>query len=405
MKNNINKKPYLYKKISFCDEENRFFTLKNIEDLNKMNSALLITYDKEDSIKEAKGLCDAAGYQIVDIVTQRFLKKPKFGISGGVLERVEEISERLRPDVIVFDEILKPSQNYNLASILHREILDREALILEIFENRASSAESKLQVKLAQLRYEMARAKEKVRLSSMGEQPGFMGIGKFEVDVYYNDIKHRMQTIRTKLEKAGKQRELHRQGRKRMGFKIISLAGYTSAGKTSLFNKMTGETRDQSKELFTTLSTTTRRITINQEPYLISDTVGFISKLPAYMIDAFKSTLEELKYTDIIIVVIDISDSLFELKKKFASCMRTLSELGVEKNKMVFALNKIDLVERNEIEEKIDVLNLAENKKVIPVSAATGQNLKQLKEMIMNIVENQNTYFSDKLGVENRFGN
>ena len=197
---------------------------------------------------------------------------------------------------------------------------------------------------------------KKVRLSSMGEQPGFMGIGKFEVDVYYNDIKHRMQTIRSKLE-FGKQRELHRQGRKRMGFKTISLAGYTSAGKTSLFNKMTGETRDHSKELFTTLSTTTRRITINQEPYLISDTVGFISKLPAYMIDAFKSTLEELGHTDMIIVVIDISDSLLELKKKFSSCMRTLSELGVEKNKMVFALNKIDLVENSEIDEKINMLN------------------------------------------------
>ena len=189
-------------------------------------------------------------------------------MSGGVLEKLEELSEKLRPDVIVFDEILKPSQNYNIASVLHKEVLDREALILEIFESRASSAESKLQVKLAQLRYEMSRAKEKVRLSNMGEQPGFMGIGKFEVDVYYNDIKHRMQTVRSKLEKAGKQRELHRQGRKRMGFKIISLAGYTSSGKTTLFNKMTGETKAESKELFTTLSTTIRRVTINREPFL-----------------------------------------------------------------------------------------------------------------------------------------
>ena len=103
----------------------------------------------------------------------------------------------------------------------------------------------------------------------MGEQPGFMGIGKFEVDVYHNDIKHRMQTVRSKLKKAGKQRELHRQGRKRMGFKIISLAGYTSAGKTTLFNKMTGEEKAESKELFQqTLSTTTRRVTINQETIL-----------------------------------------------------------------------------------------------------------------------------------------
>ena len=355
-----------------------------------MSSAILITYDKKDMINEAKGLCDAAGYEILHTITQKYLKKPKYGISGGILERLEEISEKLRPDVIIFDEILKPSQNYNLASVLHKEVLDRESLILEIFENRASSAESKLQVKLAQLRYEMARAKEKVRLSSMGEQPGFMGIGKFEVDVYYNDIKHRMYSIRSKLEKAGKQRELHRQGRKRMGFKTISLAGYTSAGKTTLFNKATGETKSQSDELFTTLSTTTRRITINQKPFLIADTVGFISKLPAYMIEAFKSTLEELRYTDIIILVIDISDSIFELKKKFASCMRTLNELEVENNKIIYALNKIDLIENEDIEQKIKILNLQENKKTVLISSKSGKNINQLKELIKNVIENKN---------------
>jgi len=367
-----------------------------------MNSAILITYDKEDAVNEAKGLCDAAGYQVVHIIKQKFLKKPKYGISGGVLEELEELAGKLRPDVIIFDEILKPSQNYNLATVLHREILDREALILEIFESRSSSAESKLQVKLAQLRYEMSRAKEKVRLSSMGEQPGFMGIGKFEVDVYYNDIKHRMKTVRSKLEKAGKQRELHRQGRKRMGFKTISLAGYTSAGKTTLFNKMTGESKTQSKELFTTLSTTTRRVTINQEPFLISDTVGFISKLPAYMIDAFKSTLEELKYADIIIVVIDINDSFLELKKKFASCMRTLSELDVEKDRMIYALNKADLLEDKEINEKVDILALIENKKWLSVSAKTGNNVKKVKELIKDIIENKNPYKAKKenFGVE-----
>jgi len=373
-----------------------------------MNSAILITYDREDAINEAKGLCDAAGYQIVHTITAKFLQKRKYGISGGILEQLEELSEKLRPDVIVFDEILKPSQNYNLASVLHKEVLDREALILEIFESRASSAESKLQVKLAQLRYEMSRAKEKVRLSNMGEQPGFMGIGKFEVDVYYNDIKHRMQTVRSKLEKAGKQRELHRQGRKRMGFQIISLAGYTSSGKTTLFNKMTGETKAESKELFTTLSTTMRRVTINQEPFLISDTVGFISKLPAYMIDAFKSTLEELKHTDVIIVVIDISDSIFELKKKFASCMRTLSELGIDQDRMVYALNKEDLIKSEDIENKVDILNLSENKKWISVSAKTGNNVNQLKELLRDILTSKNSPKFEKnvlKGEEKVFGN
>lgn len=352
-----------------------------------MSSAVLITYDKPDALNEAAGLCDAAGYDIIHTIRQSFLGHPKYGINKEALEGIKQITQSSKPDVIVYDEILKPVQNYNLASVLHTEILDRETLILEIFERRASSTESKLQVKLAQFRYEMARAKERVRLSSMGEQPGFMGIGKFGVDVYYNDIKHRMQTVRSKLEKAGKQRELHRQGRKRLGFKTVSLAGYTSAGKTTLFNAMTGESRARGKELFTTLSTTTRRMSVSQEPFLISDTVGFISKLPAYMIDAFRSTLEELVYSDIVVVVVDISDAASNLKKKFSSCMITLDELGVEEDRIIFALNKSDLVESG-MQEKIDALDLGDERWAT-VSASTGSNMACLKDLIMNTISRQ----------------
>ncbi len=354
-----------------------------------MKTAILITYDKEDAVNEATALCDSAGYQVSQIIRQKFLKRPKYGISEEIMERLEDDAKKIRPDVIVYDEILKPSQNYNLASKLHRNILDREALILEIFESRASSSESQLQVKLAQMRYEMSRAKEKVRLAKMGEQPGFLGIGKFEVDVYYNDIRHRMETVKSKLKKAGKQRELHRQSRKRMGFKTISLAGYTSAGKTTLFNKLTGEQREKSDELFTTLSTTVRRVTIKQKPFLISDTVGFISKLPAYMIEAFKSTLEELLYSDLVVVVIDVSDSMFDLKKKFKSCKKTLNEIGVEQDRIVYALNKADLLDKDEILEKVEYLGLSENKKWIPVSAKTGQNTKEFKELVKNVIDSQ----------------
>ena len=137
-----------------------------------MDKAILITYDKEDAVNEAKGLCEAAGYEVVHTIQQNYLQKPKYGISGGVLEQLQEIANKIRPDVIVFDEILKPSQNYNLATELQREVLDREGLILEIFESRASSAESKLQVKLAQLRYEMVRAKEKFVLPTWENNQG-----------------------------------------------------------------------------------------------------------------------------------------------------------------------------------------------------------------------------------------
>ena len=354
-----------------------------------MKTAILITYDEEDVISEAIALCDSAGYRVPHIIKQKFLKRQKFGISEEIVTRLEEIVKKYRADVIVFDEILKPSQNYNLASKLHKNILDREALILEIFESRASSSESKLQVKLAKMRYEMFRAKEKVRLAKKGEQPGFLGIGKFGVDVYYNDIKHRMKTVKSKLKKAGKQRELHRQARKRHDFKMISLAGYTSAGKTTLFNKLTGEQRQEGDELFTTLTTMIRRFTIKNKVFLISDTVGFISKLPAYMIEAFKSTLEELLYVDIVILIIDVNDSLFTLKKKFVSCKKTLSEIGVEQDNIVYVFNKADLQNKNEIFEKIEYLGLTGSKKWIPVSAKTGQNTKQLKEFIENVTESR----------------
>ena len=307
-----------------------------------MKSCILVTYFDDDSVSEAEGLCEAAGCKILHLIKQEFLSSPKFGLSAGKIDDLKNIVTKMRPDVIVFDEILKPSQNYNLAAELKIQVLDRESLILEIFESRATSTESKMQVKLAQLRYEMSRAREKVRLSKMGEQPGFMGIGKFEVDVYYNDIKHRMVSIKSKLQKAGKQRELHRQSRKRIGFKTISLAGYTSAGKTTLFNIITGEKKEEDPKLFTTLTTTVRKFKIDRDWALISDTVGFISKLPAYLIEAFKSTLEELVFTDVVIIIIDATDKNKELKKKFSSCYKTLMELGVKRQNMLFAFNKTE---------------------------------------------------------------
>jgi len=347
-----------------------------------LKSCILITYYDDDSVSEAEGLCEAAGCKILHLIKQEFLSSPKFGLSGGKIDDLKNLVTKMRPDVIVFDEVMKPSQNYNLAAELKIQVLDRESLILEIFESRSTSTESKMQVKLAQLRYEMSRAREKVRLSKMGEQPGFMGIGKFEVDVYYNDIKNRMVSVRAKLQKAGKQRELHRQSRKRIGFKTISLAGYTSAGKTTLFNSMTGEKNEEDHKLFTTLTTTVRKFKLDREWVLISDTVGFISKLPAYLIEAFKSTLEELTFTDIVIVMIDTNEKNNELKKKFSSCYKTLMELGVKRQNLLFAFNKTESMNDEEILEKVKQLDLLENKNWVAISAKSGKNIEKLEMLI-----------------------
>jgi len=171
-----------------------------------------------------------------------------------------------------------------------------------------------------------------------------------------------------------------------------------------LFNALTGEHREKNDELFTTLSTTVRRVMINREIALISDTVGFISRLPAYMIEAFKSTLEELLYTDVIIFVIDASDNLDELRKKFKSCYTTLNEIGVESNKLVFALNKSELLDDDEILDIVDYLELNGSKKWIDISAVTGKNMDKLEKIIDNVFQNDISQNSDKVGAKT-YGN
>ena len=353
-----------------------------------MRTAILVSYDDDRAVAEAEALCGAAGYAVSAVIRQAYLDRPRYGIGEGAVRRLEDAAALAGPDVIVYDEVLRPSQNYNLASRLRRNVLDREALILEIFEGRASSAESKLQVRLAQMRYEMSRAREKVRLAKMGEQPGFMGIGRFEVDVYYNDIRNRMQAAREKLAKSHRQRDLHRRGRRRAGLRAVSLAGYTSAGKTTLFNRLTGESGEEDAGLFTTLSTTTRRMAEGRgSAYLLSDTVGFISKLPAYMIEAFKSTLEELLYADAIVLVVDASDPLPELRIKVASCMSALAEIGAEPGRVVYALNKADLAGEGGAASKAEALGGGAAGRWVAVSALTGMNIERLAALAIEVAD------------------
>src|SRR5919199_5160018 len=277
-----------------------------------LRNAILITYPVEQAIKEAISLADAAGYSVIETVTQRQITRSRFGIGRGKAEEVKDIVKEIRPDIIIFDETIKPTQVYNLASLCNIEIIDRERLILEIFEKRASTAESQIQIKLAQLRYDMARAREMVRLARAGEQPGFFGMGKYDAEVYFLDIKKRAGYLKRKLEREKTRRELHRIQRSKVHLCTISIAGYTSTGKTTLFNALTGGSKIAGQGIFTTLSTSTRAINLKCGKVLVSDTVGFISKLPAYMIDAFESTLQELTHSSLVLLLLDISQSIEE---------------------------------------------------------------------------------------------
>jgi GTPase len=355
--------------------------------MSNLRRAVLITYPSEDAIKEATSLADTVGYSVEKIVKQRHITRSKYGIGRGKAEEVKELVKQLKLEVIIFDEVLKPTQQYNLASLCQVEIIDRERLILEIFERRASTAESRIQIKLAQLRYDMVRAREKVRLAKMGEQPGFFGMGKYDADIYYLDINKRAAVLKKKLEREEKRRDLHRVQRLKAGLSTVSIAGYTSAGKTTLFNILTGESKNAGQGLFTTLSTFTRAMKLNTRKVLVSDTVGFISKLPAYMIDAFKSTLHELTHSDLILLVLDISQSIEEMGRKLDSSIHIINELGVPMTKILYVLNKVDLIDIDDAFDKSAYLSILDSKKrILPVSAKTGFNITQLKNLISLLV-------------------
>jgi len=303
------------------------------------------------------------------------------------VEELAQIVQETGAGKVIFDNPLKTRQTYNLAKATHVEVIDRFQLILELFNRRATTTEAQLQIQLATLQNELKHAKEKVKLAKGSEQPGFMGLGAYEADVYKDAIKLQVQTILKKLTKIHEKRILHRERRTELGFLTISLAGYTKAGKSSLFNSLTEETVEVDKALFTTLSTTTRMVEFSSRKFLLTDTVGFIDRLPLSLIEAFHSTLEETIFSDLIILLLDISEPIKSIEKKNCVCQETIDRLGASGIPVITALNKIDLIGEEERSRKLEALK-DKIKNPILLSAKCKINLDLLKTEILRILEN-----------------
>jgi len=310
----------------------------------------------------------------------------RYHIGPGKAKELAEMVKDLRAERVIFGNELKIVQVYNLAKLVGVEVIDRLQLILEIFIRRASTREAKLQIELARLQYELANAREKVKLAKMGEQPGFHGLGKYEADVYYETVRRQVHKIQEKLRKIRRTRKLHRDRRAELGFPTISLAGYTNSGKSTLFNTLTNENVPVDSGVFTTLSTTTRAVDIFGEKMLITDTVGFIDRLPVTLIEAFHSTLEETIFSDLILLVVDVSERLNNISRKLSASLETIREIGATGIPIIGVLNKMDLLSPRELYEKISFLKKVYNLKFIPISALYGINLDILKGEIAKIL-------------------
>lgn len=310
----------------------------------------------------------------------------RYQLGAGKVEELAQLVKEKEAEKVIFDNTLRPLQAYNLAKATGVENIDRFQLILEIFTKRATTTEANLQIQLATLKNELKHAKEKVRLSKRGEQPGFMGIGVYEAEVYTEAIKRQVYTIRKKLGRVQGKRVLHRDRRTELGFFSISLAGYTNAGKSSLFNALAGATTKVDNALFTTLSTTTRIIEFSNRKFLLTDTVGFIDRLPLSLIEAFHSTLEETIYSDLIIIVLDINEPIEVIEKKNKTCQETIDRIGASGVPVITALNKIDRMTEEDAKQKFEQLKDS-TKNPFLISALKQTNLDQLRTEILRKLE------------------
>ena len=339
------------------------------------------------SLDELESLAESAGYTVVGKMEQVRDPDARYQIGSGKVEELAQLVKEKGAEKVIFDNPLRPTQAYNLAKATNVEIIDRFQLILEIFTKRATTTEAQMQIQLAKLRYDLTQAKERVRLAKKGEQPGFMGLGAYEVDVYYESVKREMHAMRRRLKKIRGKRVLHRERREELGFTSISLAGYTKAGKSSLFNSLAEETVPVDTALFTTLSTTTRLVTFSNKKFLLTDTVGFIDRLPLTLIEAFHSTLEETIYSDLILLMLDASEPDYLMEKKLSICIETIDRIGAAGVPIITVLNKIDLIPETEIQKKLEIMK-EKATNLVPISALYRTNLEPLKQEVLKILSN-----------------
>lgn len=351
--------------------------------------------DVQDSLDELEELVETAGAQTVGRVVQsREGIHPGYYVGTGKLEEIQMAVRALDATGIVCDDELSPSQMNNLERELECKVMDRTVIILDIFASRAKTSEGKIQVELAQLRYRAARLTGLgTSLSRLGGGIGTRGPGEKKLEVDRRLIKTRISQLKRELEQVKRHRELLREGRKKDNLLTGAIVGYTNAGKSTLLNTLTHAAVLEEDKLFATLDPTTRVLELprKQKMYL-TDTVGFIRKLPHHLIEAFKSTLEEAKYADVIIHVVDSSN--LQMDEQMFVVYQTLKELGVENKKVVTLFNKQDKLE----EEKIFRDFQADY--VLKVSARTGQGLAEFKEVMEKILTENQIYLERNYGYQ-----
>ncbi len=336
-----------------------------------------------EEVEEMHELIRSAGGAIIENLVAPIEKpSPSHYIHAGKVEEFREKRFKSKAGLAIFNIDLSPAQSRNLEEVGGTRIVDRTGLILDIFARRAQSKEGRLQVELAQLSYLLPRlVGEGVLLSRLGGGIGTRGPGEQKLEINRRKIRNRISKIKDELEKVERHRELLRKSRKRKDFFSIAIVGYTNVGKSSLLNALTGASAVVENKLFATLDPTTRFFyTAGSKKVLLTDTVGFLNHLPHHLIEAFKSTLEEVTQADALIHVLDISSPAAE--SHYRAVNQLLEQLGAFDKPTVLALNKVDLLTPDEFTRKTEKFPDG-----IPISVKTKQNFKELIHQAENMIE------------------
>lgn len=362
-------------------EEKLYDTSEQKERIIVVGVATSENDDTDKSLDELIELGQTAGVETVAKVIQNREKvHPGTYIGKGKIEEVRELVIKHKADTVVCDDELTPAQFNNLSQMLDVKVVDRTVMILDIFAKRASTSEGKLQVELAQLRYRASHLiGGRSELSRLGGGIGTRGPGEQKLEMDRRLIKERITQVRKELEQVKRTRELTRKKRQENPIPVVAIVGYTNAGKSTLLNYLTGAGVLSEDKLFATLDPTTRKLVReNGEEILFTDTVGFIRKLPHHLIQAFRSTLEEAKYADLILHVVDCSNE--DMDSKMYTVYETLKKLEVGDKKIITAFNKIDVCDREET-----LKDLAADR-TVRISAKTGKGIEQMLSAISEVI-------------------
>lgn len=343
--------------------------------------------DAEDSVAELAELVETAGAVVVGtLIQKRENIHPGTYVGTGKAFELEELIEETGATGIVCDDELSPAQLKNLEEALKTKVMDRTLIILDIFAARASTSEGKIQVELAQLKYRLSRLSGLGRsLSRLGGGIGTRGPGEKKLEMDRRLINSRVAQLNRELKEVQRHREVNRQQRKRSGIPVVAVVGYTNAGKSTLLNHLTNAEVLEEDKLFATLDPTTRILELtNHQKVLMTDTVGFIRKLPHHLIDAFRSTLEEAKYADIILHVVDASNP--QMDKQMYIVYDTLRNLEVEGKKIITAFNKTDRIGQPE------PLHDFRAERTVHISAKYGDGLEDLKNILEEILREEKDF-------------